>query len=361
MIDALPSTAPGIAQKMKVSIQTTAGSFTFDCDPSEAILQAGLRQGLALPYECATGTCGTCRARVIEGRALMAWHDAPGLAKLRLDKGDVLMCQARPASDCLLRVPANVTTLLDADACPGHWRGVIGNVRMLSREAMEFDVTLSRPMAFQPGQFAVLDASGVTGGRAYLMANFEPEGLRAAFVVKRTLGGGMSNLLFERDIGGTEIGVFGPLGPGLFGVGGEKDIVCICDEGGIAGTMSILQWAVHADFFSRRKAHVFFGVSTLADAFHLDKLAHALSLARGRLGVTLVVTDEAMAATRHPDFPEIALVLGWAHDIVAASMGNQSGDAIAFVAGTRPMVDDALRMLIAAGFSPACIRRVRFN
>jgi toluene monooxygenase electron transfer component len=33
-----------------------------DCAPDETILLAGLRAGLALPYECASGGCGTCRA-----------------------------------------------------------------------------------------------------------------------------------------------------------------------------------------------------------------------------------------------------------------------------------------------------------
>ena len=44
---------------MKVTIQTKTGAFSFECGSGETLLYAGLRNGLALPYECATGTCGS--------------------------------------------------------------------------------------------------------------------------------------------------------------------------------------------------------------------------------------------------------------------------------------------------------------
>ena len=44
---------------MKVKVQTKSGQFDFECEQDENLLYAGLRNGLTLPYECATGTCGT--------------------------------------------------------------------------------------------------------------------------------------------------------------------------------------------------------------------------------------------------------------------------------------------------------------
>ena len=107
---------------MKITIQANSGAFSFDCAASERILYAGLGQGLRLPYECATGTCGTCRGRVVQGSTLLEWDEAPGYAKLKREKGDVLMCQARPTSDCILRVPANLSPPDPAIAAhPGFW------------------------------------------------------------------------------------------------------------------------------------------------------------------------------------------------------------------------------------------------
>src|SRR5690348_18254085 len=78
---------------MKISVQSKSGEQSFDCGEGEIILHAGLRQGLNLPYECATGTCGTCRARVMSGNYEALWKEAPGAARLKPEKGDILMCQ----------------------------------------------------------------------------------------------------------------------------------------------------------------------------------------------------------------------------------------------------------------------------
>src|SRR5215471_11140126 len=117
---------------MKIAVQTKTREFAFECGANEAILHAGLRQGLSLPYECATGTCGTCRARVMSGEVDIGWQDAPGLANLKREKGDLLMCQTRPRGDCVLRVPANVEPL--PGALPSLRRGVIHSVRRLTED-----------------------------------------------------------------------------------------------------------------------------------------------------------------------------------------------------------------------------------
>ena len=89
---------------MKITVETNSGVFDFDCGAADKLLYAGLARGLTLPYECATGTCGTCRARIMQGAADVDWGEAPGFARLKRDKGDVLMCQTRPTCDCVLRV-----------------------------------------------------------------------------------------------------------------------------------------------------------------------------------------------------------------------------------------------------------------
>jgi toluene monooxygenase electron transfer component len=117
---------------MKVTAETKSGPFNFECGVDEMLLYAGLRHGLTLPYECATGTCGTCRARVVAGSVAIDWDDAPGFAKLRRDKGDILLCQARPREDCVLRVPANVLPQPERHAVPLLRTGTILSVRRLT-------------------------------------------------------------------------------------------------------------------------------------------------------------------------------------------------------------------------------------
>jgi len=56
---------------MKITVETNSGVFDFECGATDKLLYAGLTRGLTLPYECATGTCGTCRGRLVQGSTLI--------------------------------------------------------------------------------------------------------------------------------------------------------------------------------------------------------------------------------------------------------------------------------------------------
>ena len=174
---------------MKITVETNSGVFDFECEATDKLLYAGLTRGLTLPYECATGTCGTCRGRIMQGSAHIDWDQAPGFAKLKRDKGDVLMCQARPSSDCLVRVPARVVARSGCGTLPQHQTAHIDALRKLTRDVVHFELALSRPMSFEAGQFVVLEAPEVKGGRAYSMVNFGREVDRLVFVIKQKAGG----------------------------------------------------------------------------------------------------------------------------------------------------------------------------
>ena len=70
------------------------GEAVFDCAEGDTLLRAGLRAGLALPYECGVGACGCCRCEVIEGEVADLWPEAPGLSDRDRRKGRVLACQS---------------------------------------------------------------------------------------------------------------------------------------------------------------------------------------------------------------------------------------------------------------------------
>jgi ring-1,2-phenylacetyl-CoA epoxidase subunit PaaE len=85
---------------------TVAIEFTLDGQSStvdspvsanESILNAALRVRPDVPFACAGGVCGTCRARVIEGSVAMTENYA--LEPDELERGYVLTCQSHPKSD----------------------------------------------------------------------------------------------------------------------------------------------------------------------------------------------------------------------------------------------------------------------
>jgi toluene monooxygenase electron transfer component len=345
---------------MQIAIQGKTGEFAFECTHGEPILRAGLRQGIGLPYECATGTCGTCRARIMSGEFDIGWGQAPGLARLKPERGDVLMCQARAHTDCLVRVPAQIETF--RGPLPDRRRAILSELRRLTADVAHFELSLSSPMRFEAGQFVILEAAGVSGGRAYSMVNFGPELDRIAFVLKRKPGGGFGDWLFEKAAQGSELAVFGPLGRAVFRPEEDKDILCIAGGSGIAGMMAILERAVRDDYFARHRGYIFFGIRTLADCFYLEELGQYAAASKGQLEVTLALSDEAATSSRHEREPALGLASGFVHEVAAQAMAGRYGNAIAYVAGPPPMVDGALRVLIAqAGLSAQQIRYDKFS
>jgi ring-1,2-phenylacetyl-CoA epoxidase subunit PaaE len=64
---------------------------------TETVLDAGLREGMELPYACKGGVCSTCRAMLLEGEVDMDANFA--LEDYEIARGYVLTCQSYPATD----------------------------------------------------------------------------------------------------------------------------------------------------------------------------------------------------------------------------------------------------------------------
>jgi len=345
---------------MKVNLQTKSGLFEFDVRAEETVLAAGLRQGITLPYECATGTCGTCRGRGMEGAAEMPWAEAPGAAKLKLDRGDCLLCQTYLASDAVVRVPSDtVHRNGDARPLPDHGRGRLTGLRLLTHDVMHFDLALEHPMRFDAGQFVTMQGPGIAGARAYSMVNHADETDRLGFVVKRKPDGRFCDWLFETAETGAEIAFFGPLGAATFHPEERRNILCIAGGSGIAGIMSILTHATAVNHFADHRGDVFFGVRTLADCFYLDELSEFAAKGDGNLGITVALSHEDPGCDRHPDFPLIRLDTGFVHEAAGRAMAGRYEHPLGYLAGPPPMVDAAIRVLIGEGKIP--VKDIRYD
>lgn len=69
---------------------------TIAVPPGEPILEAALAAGLDLPWSCRGGMCSTCRARLVEGQAVMEANFS--LERWETEAGFVLTCQAHPTT-----------------------------------------------------------------------------------------------------------------------------------------------------------------------------------------------------------------------------------------------------------------------
>jgi toluene monooxygenase electron transfer component len=347
---------------VKIAVSARDQAYTFDCEAGEKILHAGLRTGIALPYECGTGTCGTCKAKLVQGAVDDEWPEAPGRTSLRAGGDEVLMCQCVPRTDLSLDVGRVVRPMAPDAWRPTRLDAVIRNAALLTHDVNLLELALSRPLGFEAGQFMLMSVPGIAGARAYSMVNFEPRVERLVFVVKRKPDGRMSDWIFGNSVTGARVHLFGALGAATFDPEADKDLLCIAGGSGIAGMMSILSHAVEAQYFERHRGDLFFGVRTRRDVFFFDELAAFHEKSSGALRVTVAFSDEDVDpewAARHPQF---GVGKGFVHAVAAERMQGRFGNVRAYAAGPPPMVDATLRMLLVQGkLRPDNIRYDKFS
>lgn len=91
---------------MSISYQVTLlpSQRIFTVDSDEIILDAALRQGVELPYNCAMASCGTCRSRLLSGKVSYGDVTLYALEEEEKALGFMLLCSAKPRSDLIIEI-----------------------------------------------------------------------------------------------------------------------------------------------------------------------------------------------------------------------------------------------------------------
>ena len=77
-----------LLDRQKASVQRVEG---------ETLLESARRAGLSPPFSCEAGNCGTCMAKLVEGKATMRVNDA--LDEDEVAEGYILTCQGVPDTE----------------------------------------------------------------------------------------------------------------------------------------------------------------------------------------------------------------------------------------------------------------------
>jgi ferredoxin len=92
--EARPDAAEGATET--VAIQLGRQRRTVAYEPGDTVLEAARRSGLAPPFACQAGNCGTCIAFLVEGEVAMRSNNV--LDAEEVEEGWILTCQAVPKS-----------------------------------------------------------------------------------------------------------------------------------------------------------------------------------------------------------------------------------------------------------------------
>ncbi|TAL75355.1 MAG: 2Fe-2S iron-sulfur cluster binding domain-containing protein [Rhodanobacter sp.] len=316
-----------------VTLQRTGRRFTVGAD--ETVLEAAQRAGVALPYSCRAGVCGSCKATLLAGQC-----GYPRNPPLALDAGElaqhaILPCQAVPTTDLLLeaREVPSVEDIARREL----------SVRVVEKWPLAPNVTGLRllPVAGEarlrwlPGQYldVVLDDGR---RRPFSIANGPRRDGLIELHVRHVAGGGFTSEVAERLAVGDTLRIDAPLGTFVAREDSERPMIFMAGGTGIAPVKAVVEHFLALG--TRRAMTVYWGVRHLADLYLAALIDQWLHRSRHLRFHAVLSEGEAEPPLRR----------GLVHAAVLADYPDLSAHDV-YMSGPPAMIETARRQFIAAG------------
>lgn len=326
----------------RISILDTDDAFA--ADDGETILAAAQRAGVAFPYSCQAGNCGSCKCELVGGDTFAPEASPYALTDAERDRGLILACRTQVWGDTQIR-------RVDHDELIVHPSRVL-SCRVSRLESLTHDirgvwleVQAGGPFVFSAGQYAQVEfAPGL--GKHYSMAN-APDDATLAFQVRHMPGGRCSSYVAKALKLGDAVTVSGPHGIAYLRDHHAGPVLLAAGGSGLAPIQSILQTMLAREFSA--PIRLYFGVRAERDLYNLDAL-QAWTRRHGNLAVEIVLSEEAVTSRRR----------GLVHEAIAADIENINGYR-AYIAGPPVMVDAVSASLQSKGMAVRDIHADAFH
>jgi len=340
----------GASDGVPVTVRVGDGAPVTVAVPTEVtILDAALAAGIALPHQCRSGSCGSCRAQLVSGTTADVADRVQSLPPAAHRAGVRLLCSTLPDGPCEVQVEARSTAAPAAGTVTARVAAIEDAAAGVRRLVLDLDT----PLRFDAGQYVLLAVPGIdatdVGERAYSIVSPPTDDRRLVFLVDLVPGGAMGAWLTGRAAPGDRLTVRGPFGgfalhpgrhPALFVAGGT----------GIAPVLSLLD-EHRRRFAATRTAVVCFACrsrSRLVAADELDLRRTWMPRLTVRIGLSRPDPTDAWDG---PVADPVALIRP---DDVAS-------DVRAYVAGPPAMVAAAFDRLVDLGLPPGSIATEGFS
>lgn len=323
-----------VAEAPACAITLLPSGKSFTSRTGESVLDAALRQGILLPHQCKTGTCGACRARVVDGEAACLPGAQPAaLSPEEAGQGMHLLCCTQAASDLHIECA-------EIPHIPGiAVRKLPVRVAALERLAPDVMRVLLQPppgqhLYYAAGQYVDVLLPG-NRRRSYSLATPTREGQEKLELHIRHLPGGLfTDQVFGKLKARDVLRIEGPFGTfGMHDGASTAPAILLASGTGFAPIKALVEQLLATG--SQRPVHLYWGGRKREDLYqHALCLEWAQALA-GRLAYVPVLSDA-------PASDGWAGRTGWVHEAVLQDHADLSQHEV-YACGAPAMVEAARR------------------
>jgi NAD(P)H-flavin reductase/ferredoxin len=333
------------ATTLAIAIVGRDGVLTGRAD--QTILDTCLRAGAPLPYNCRSGECGECMARLVAGQIA----EMPGADPAVYDDADraagrILTCLCFPRSDIAIEIALRDGA---AAAAVETVEATVERVAWLAPEIAEVTLTPERPVGYRAGQYFEWGLPGIAPDRAFSAAN-RADGRTIVFNVRIYPDGAVSRHVKTRMEAGDRLTLTGPFGSFGFSQNDYRPAICIAGGTGLAPIQAMLDDAFHKG--DGRAITFFYGARTREMLYAVDTMTRWAG-AQANFNYVPVLSDEPAGSDWHGE-------RGLVTEAVARLITDPFG-AEAYLCGPPPMIDAAIALLTELGLAADDIRYDKFT
>lgn len=249
---------------MSSKVQVRPSGHDFIVESGETLLEGALRHGLAFPYGCRNGTCGSCKGKVLEGS--IHHGKAEALSEMERAAGMALFCQARPLSDVTVEVREFTTARgIVVKMLPAR----VAKLEQLAPDVMRLYLKLpsTERLQFLAGQYIdILLRDGRR--RSFSIANAPHEDELIELHIRQVEGGRFTGDVFSNLKEKAILRIHGPLGNFYLREDSTRPIILAAAGTGFGPIKAIIEHALAQGV--TRPMHLYWGGRVKCDLYLHD-------------------------------------------------------------------------------------------
>ncbi len=309
---------------------------TITIQDGQTILDACLRNGIYLPYQCNHGLCSTCKLSVLEGEVDHGEASPFALMDYEREERRALACCATARSDLVVEADVEV----DPDALNLDVRDVVGTVARL--ENLTDDILglwLSIPgegLPFQAGQYVNVEIPGCAEPRSFSIASAPADPNTIELHIRKVPGGIATEWLHQNAHIGLELRLTGPLGRFFVRASHAEPIIFLAGGSGLSSPKSMTLDLLDSGWTG--PITLIHGVRTAKDLYFESEFRQ-LASENSNFNYVPVLSqsssDDSWGGAR-----------GFVHEAAEALFGGSFRGHKAYLCGPPPMIDACIRSLM---------------